>query len=329
MPISSNATYVPTLDEFLAHWEAVDRALSAAGPLMLKNGTDRAALKGQRTGLLALQDEVLSGLISAQIARAEIEGLKTRLNLLLNKFNDAVDAYFGGSPLAAARPLVPQLTAAQQDFTKPMRDAADLWGRINKTAPAPMGLALPLTIPDPEGGQLELLGFQTQTGLLTDAYLALRTVENTLKIRREERTRLHSAIRENLRFYRQAVAAKFLDDDPLVMALPKLTPPEGGRTPAAVTASAVLVPPASAKVVHALSEDPDVKAYQLRGVPGPDWSAEDAVTIASHGPAEAAEFVTTFSLTQPGAAASFAVYVVLESGHERGSAPMTVMRPAG
>jgi hypothetical protein len=130
-----------------------------------------------------------------------------------------------------------------------------------------------------------------------------------------------------LKNYRQAVAARFFEDHPLLEALPKLSPPEGGRTPDAVAASAVFVPPDAAKIVHDASTDPDVREYQLRAVPGDEWSAEDAVTIATHKPGDAREFLTTFSLNQPGAAASFAVYVVLDTGHEKGSAPMTILRP--
>jgi hypothetical protein len=39
------------------------------------------------------------------------------------------------------------------------------------------------------------------------------------------------------------------------------------------------------------------------------------------------EFLTGFGLTQPGTEASFKVYVILTTGNEAGSAPMTVERP--
>ncbi|MES2709896.1 MAG: hypothetical protein V4726_25085 [Verrucomicrobiota bacterium] len=327
MPISSNATYVPTMDDFLAHWASVNAAPDGGGELILKNGEILGDLRGQRLALLALQGEILSARNDAQIARAAIEQGKALLNAVLNKFNDTLDAYFSGLPLAAVRPLVPQLTAAQQDFTNPMRDALDVWRRINAVSPAPAGVTLPLTLPNPAGGRLDRAGFEALVNALTDAYATLRAAENSLKIRREERTGLHSAIRDLLKLYRQAVAARFLDNHPLVLALPRLSPPEGGRTPAPVAASAVLVPPDTAKIVHEASDDPDIKEYQLRGVPGSEWSAEDAVTIATHQPGDAREFITPFSLTQPGAAASFAVYVILDTGHEKGSAPMTVTRP--
>ena len=32
MPISSPASYLPTSDEFIAHWTAANTALGAAGP---------------------------------------------------------------------------------------------------------------------------------------------------------------------------------------------------------------------------------------------------------------------------------------------------------
>ena len=53
----------------------------------------------------------------------------------------------------------------------------------------------------------------------------------------------------------------------------------------------------------------------------------DAVTLATHAPAEPREFVTGFGLTQPGTQAAFKVFVVLDTGNEAGSAAMTVERP--
>lgn len=69
--------------------------------------------------------------------------------------------------------------------------------------------------------------------------------------------------------------------------------------------------------------------YELHAVTGDDWDAEDAEVVASL-PAGAAprEFLTTFGLTQPDAFATFAVYVVLNTGNHAGSAPMAIHRPA-
>lgn len=39
------------------------------------------------------------------------------------------------------------------------------------------------------------------------------------------------------------------------------------------------------------------------------------------------EFVSAFGLTQPGARVSVSMYVITNTGNQKGSAPMTVTRP--
>ena len=52
------------------------------------------------------------------------------------------------------------------------------------------------------------------------------------------------------------------------------------------------------------------------------------MTIAEHAPNATPEFVSTFGLTQPGAAVVLKVFVINETDNEAGSGAMVVMRPA-
>jgi hypothetical protein len=62
-------------------------------------------------------------------------------------------------------------------------------------------------------------------------------------------------------------------------------------------------------------------------VPGPDYAGEDETLIATLPPdAAPREFRSAFSLGQPGMATAFKVYVVLATGHEAGSRPVTAHR---
>ena len=311
----------------MAHWAAVNAALLPGGPLILKTGQGDADLADQRESLMNIHATLQSELNGLQIARATILGHKEAMHGWLNKFIEVVDAYFGGTPLGAARPKVPGMGVAQQEFVDAMLEAGDLWLRINAVVPAPPGLTLPLTLPSQGGTTVTLAAFQARLAALQAAYAGLKGPENSLRIKRGERDALQGQIKEGLKIYRQAVTARFAEGSALILSLPKLSPPEGGRTPAPVEASAVLVPPDEARVVYEASPDPDLARYELRGVAGDEWNAEDAVVVAMHNPDEPRVFLTGFSLTQPGAAASFSVHVVLDSGHGRGSAPMTVMRP--
>ena len=71
--------------------------------------------------------------------------------------------------------------------------------------------------------------------------------------------------------------------------------------------------PDQARLTYEASDDAALDHYELRGNPGRRYDQEDAVTVARQtpavpsaveGPAEAGEFLTSFSLTQPGAQAA-------------------------
>ena len=155
----------------------------------------------------------------------------------------------------------------------------------------------------------------------------MAVAEQDLRIERLKRDAKFKVIYESLRLYRLAVPARLPNDAVLLAALPRLTP-EPGSTPEAVNASAVFLEPDQLKVVYEASAAGGLKEYQLRGNVGAAFKSEDAVVIATNGPEAAREFVSGFGLTQPGAKVSVAVYVVTNSGHQKGSAPMTITRPA-
>ena len=69
-------------------------------------------------------------------------------------------------------------------------------------------------------------------------------------------------------------------------------------------------------------------SYQLRGTVGDDYNDGDAVIIATNGPGDAREFVTTFGLNQPDAKVALKLFVILTTDNEAGSAAMFVERPA-
>ena len=59
------------------------------------------------------------------------------------------------------------------------------------------------------------------------------------------------------------------------------------------------------------------------------YDEEDVVVIATPGPNDPREFVTTFVRAQPGAQMAFKVFVTLNTDNEAESAALLVERPAG
>ncbi|MEN9573325.1 MAG: hypothetical protein RL514_1180 [Verrucomicrobiota bacterium] len=321
MPIQSNASYVPVINEFLAHWGDVNVALPQDKPLILKSALARAGLITLRNDLQTLLDGVQEKLNEVEIASGALLLKKEPILARLNEFNGVVEAYFGGTALANARPKAPGITEGEEKFTEPLRDMKSLWAKVNAQV-APPGMVLPLVL---DGG-LDLAGFVTLLGQLRDAFADVQQREHDLSFERKLRDAKMGVIYDSLKLYRLSVPARLPNNVPLLESMPKLTP-DAGSTPDAVNASAVFVAPDQSKTVYDASEAPDVAAYELRGNSGPVYKSDDAQVIASNAPDAPREFVTNFGLTQPGAKISMVVVVKTASGHEKASAPMTVARP--
>ena len=147
MPVSNNASYIPTINEFLAHWVQVDTALGASITVKLENGTGvtRADFQTSRDDLQTQAVAVIDALNDQEIARGDIDLKKPALLALLNEFNGMLDGYWSGTPYLNARPRVPGITEGQEKFLAPMRDMFSLWGKLNLFTPL-VGVTLPLTL---------------------------------------------------------------------------------------------------------------------------------------------------------------------------------------
>jgi hypothetical protein len=333
MPITSNASYLPSIDEFLAHWSQVNTVLGVT-PLIIKGGLAVAGLQGLRATLVQNHTDVQTQRNEVQLARNTMRLVRVVLLDALNKFNGLVDGYYGGTIFEGARPKVPGLNVNLQDFSDPMQDARSLWVRM-EAAVLPTGLTPPLSLPvtvpallgQPPATAVTLTTFTALLASLQTAQASIKTAEMNLALARKSRDATQDTIYEALKNYRLTVPSKLNTAHVLLQTMPRLTP-EGGHTPAAVNAQAEFQEPEVAKITFDASTDPDLDHYELHAVVGEEWNAEDADVIATL-PKDASplQFVTTFGLTSPGGSATFSVYVVLTTGNVKGSTPMTVVRP--
>ncbi len=143
MPITGPASYVPTINEFLAHWQQANAALPSAAPLLvrlaLSNSTvTRAQLVLQRDALMAQQLAVQSKLTDWQLARGTILLAKRALLERFNQFTTALEAYWQNTSFILARPYAASLSDGQENFCRPLGEAMLLWAKIN-AGPAPAG----------------------------------------------------------------------------------------------------------------------------------------------------------------------------------------------
>lgn len=323
MPISNNASYIPTMNEFIGHWTQVNAQLSP--PLAVLNEAKEGHTLAQFTALresIRLQaDVVIDALNNQEIARGDIDLRKAQMLGWLNEFNGLLDAYWTGTRFINARPLAPGLSLGEEKFVTPMRDAASLWPKLNADA-APTGLALPLTLSD--GTTVE--AFTSGLATLQVVYAQEAMAAQDVVLARANREVSKRSAYLTMKAYRLAVPARCKQFPALVETLPALTP-SPGHTPDPVNASAVFQAPDQAKVVYSASDDAALDHYELRGNPGDAYNDDDAVTIDTHLPGDPREFLSGFGLTQAGAHVALKVYVVLNMGNEAGSAVMLVARP--
>ena len=324
MAITGNASYIPTMDEFLAHWTQCNAALSpgALAPRLPNNTTvNRAQFVTQRDALLNQETTVQSCLGAQQIPRGDIELRKAALLAQFTLFTNTMDAYYQNTDFYAARPYAPSMTSGQEFFTRPLVDMMTLWEKLNAGA-APAGVTLPLVLDD--GTDQGMFG--SLVSALQFTYAEERNKAQELVLARAKRNRMQNTAYEVMKSYREAVPAKLTAFPELIETMPRLTPLPG-HTPLPVNASAVFQAPDATKVVYNASNDLQLERYELRGTVGDHYDEDDAVVIATNAPGDPREFITTFGLNQPGAQIALKVFVIIQTGNEAGSAAMLVERP--
>ena len=319
MPISGPTSYLPTTDEFLAHWLAANTSLGAGNEILLPGAVARAGLQTKRTALETKRADVQGKLNLQEIARGDIDHLKADLLLRANQFKDKVLALYPGSKWERALPSMPGIGDAQSRFTDPLDDCSSLWALINADA----------TIPD-----ITLLGAYTQTLFATDvaalktAYVTSTAAGTVVTITLEERNDIQDEIYDILKNYRVALPTYFAKTHALVESLPLLTPVPGS-TPDAVTVNGSwIVASLMAKLLWSLSTNANLLRYEIRFCAGPNYSTDNESVIGTVLAGDPREFLTDAGLTTPGSKSSFKVYVVTTTGNEKGSNTLVITRPA-
>ena len=322
MPITDNASYVPTMNEFIAHWTDVDAALGISLVVVREDNIsiDRVNFTNLRQALESNEQSVIDALNDAQIARGAIDQKKAHLLVWLNEFNGMLDSYWKPTPFHHARPRMPGPSDGQERFLDPMRDMKSLWTKLN-AADEPPGVTLPLALSD---GTL-VADLQAAITALQAMYATEKDAEQDAAINRARRKQTMAAAYATMKAYRVVVPSRCRQFPTLVETLPALTPPDG-HTPDAVNASAVFEAPDKSKVVYDASGEATLARYELRGNPGESYDDSDAIVILTNTPQQTREFVTNFGLTQPGTKVALKVFVVLTTGNEAGSATMVVER---
>ena len=321
MPITSNADYIPTIDEFHAHWTVANDTETFNIPI-----DDGMVLFGE---LVDLRNELDGFKTTLEVRLNDLEIARVTLNQAreaaadrLADFNRRIRALFPNDARFNKLPLVPTRTAGRDPFLTAMDDAKDLWTRVNALPASPVFTA-PLLL----HGGFTLAAFTTRRTALDAAFTARGTADTRTGVTRAQRDEVQVRALRILTGYRLMVEALFPPDSVIVATLPALRPPEG-HTPAPVAMAATWIPAETkAEIEWEASADPNLQNYQLRAVPGPDYNAADATTLHTFLPADPRTFQTGAGFAIPGAAMTYKLFVRLTTGNESGSEAVTVTRP--
>ena len=319
MPIIGPSSYLPTTNEFLAHWSLVNATLGA-NPLTLDQGAvTLATLTSLRDDLMAQRASVVErintvGFVSGSVLESR-EALLVRLEQLLGR----IRANAPNSKWTRMLPQQPSAGAALVQFQDAFTDAAHVWELWNDEM---VGFLLP--------DAYSQVMFAADIAALATLSNSLSAAEKAVQSARGNRNVIQDKIRAILRDYRQAVPSFLMPGDALLTSLPRLSP-ERGKTPQPVAVEASFDAATNEGVlVWSASTEDDVVRYSIRWAPGDeaeDYNTEDEEVQSSVDVDEPRVFRTTKGLLLPGGVSLFRVYVINDTDNEKGSDTVVVTRP--
>nr|MDP9179388.1 hypothetical protein [Gemmatimonadota bacterium] len=239
MPISGVGSWLPTIDEFIAHWTAVNAAL-APGALTLSdgyelpNGGGNPNITDDRAAVDDAIGDVQSQLNLLSNARGVRDLARVALNPRFLQFRNAIGAYLHNSQYLQSIPPTPQFDQSPGDWRDAMDDMVHLWGVINTNTPAIPGFTPPLLL----AAGYTLATFTTDAAALNTAFITVSSLDQDAQQSREHRDAVFAPVYERLRQYRLAVQATFGPEHELIATLPALTP-AAGHTPDPVSLSGI------------------------------------------------------------------------------------------
>ena len=320
MPITNNATYSSTMQQFIAHWNFVNAALAPAA-LTLANGYSRTDLVTDFNSLSNLLTRIAVDESNLIKARHSLLTGKTALRVRLKQFRDTILSRLPDPAYTAALPTLPGLSAIESRFLRPFDEAVNLWTRLNNTPPP--GFAAPLVLP----GNYTLAAFQTDLTALRSTYQALLTQQGILQSDVQARNALFDAVKPRLKQYRAAVPSVLLPPNALLRCIPRFSP-VAGATPKPATDLIATYHPLQNTVHLAFTPSPsaNLTRYELWFCPDAAWNADNAQKIAQKD--INAPFAFDFPLDRVaiGSVALFKVVTINATGNERGSKVTSVRR---
>lgn len=322
MPLSGPSSYVPTLRGFMSHWQAVDDGVGSAFEISDPQNPSGARLGVGVIGTLMEElqehERAISGYVAdGDVADSVLAEAKAAALALAQEFGRYVRAEGQLRHLVSRLPELPKVTDGEGVFMNAMTSVRQRWKLADGFLNGPLVLA---------SGESST-AFAARLVTLGDRFEAAEEFDVLATMRRKMRDETQGRVREILSSYRAAVEARFAPDHPYVESLPRIYP-SPGRTPDAVSVTAVWVADAGkARLTWKASTEKDLSHYEVRGSHAASgYSTEDERVLGRIEKEALLEYLTDDGLSNPGSTGRYKVYVVLNTGNERGSEAVTVVR---
>jgi hypothetical protein len=319
MPFSGPGTYIETMDEFIGHWTVVN-ADQAPGAMVMPGGYTLANLQTDRDATVTLMDDLESQVNVLEMHRTERDLKEVPLLEDMKQLGAYVRGQFPNTKYAGTIPAVPSLNASQGVWQKAMSDSRDLWTLVN--ADPPVGFTPPLILPNTTT-LAQYTTKETSLNATLESYRqTLPLVDHAIFLRDE----VYSRVAAELGKYRAAVLSLYGEESPFFLSVPRLYPLPG-HTPDPVALTGFWdIDKEWAEFNWTASADPDLQHYVLRRSGSNPYSTATEQHVATIN-AGILTFTTDEGLLTPGATMRFKLYVVLNTGNERGSNVVEITRP--
>ncbi len=206
------------LVQLLSHWKNLDGKL-APGQIVLTGDYGRTEMVRDLESLNQLSESIAEMGRRHKLHTDELVRQRKDLKEALRYFVFSVKGLLMGTAYVAQLPRMPDLLAHEQPFMRPMEQAANLWGKINREPPA--GFAAPLIL----ANGLTQARFKEKLGHTREAFAKrAAAVADEREIRRR-RERLAALLRDRAIQYHRVVNGSFPAAEEEVRELPRLWPP--------------------------------------------------------------------------------------------------------
>ncbi len=322
MNLNTYGDYPALAQKFLEFWRLLNEARVEAGgtALVLPDGTDVEQLSAETADLNEAIGRVDAKEEARGLAAIERDNARNVAYDSLDSFRKRVASRLKRTMFEQNLPVLPNKKDGLKDFLKPFDAAAIRWQSINDATGVP-NFTPPLLLSD----GTTLAQFTARGAEVTAKSDAVSRLEEQTGILRASRDALLPVMKRHFEDIRAAVIDEYPQGSVWVRTLPKLSE-RTTSTPEGVLIKVVFDSVLGGwKVTWKAPDELDVRRFSVRIAAGPRYKAEGEKSVGDLEP-NIVEFLVREAEVPAGATVWVKVFVVNETGNEKGSNAVRLVR---